>query len=277
MKQSQENFVGGLFSKPKGKVGIKGILKGKAASASSAEYLLKGMKLPNLVGNSDGTDQSKLQNEIINLKNQLTKKNNELSAIEKRLQQEKTTEIDQAQQASFRKGQKIGYTKATEEYDASMQLIEQNVENFLNSFNKSKSSFYQEVEIGSIQLLQTITKKIFYQSINEQDEFCLKVVTEAMKFLGRDKNIKVHVCANDFTILNGKKDFWQPIQSCLENIDIIKDNRITRGGCFIETESGTIDMQSETIIKKITSLLDNVIDDIAGVPPKEEGTDDVAV
>jgi flagellar assembly protein FliH len=121
----------------------------------------------------------------------------------------------------------------------------------LDQLNKLRREIFASSEQEVIRLALAIARKVIKREIAIDDELILTLVKVALNRIAVQTLITIRVNPKDY-------DFIQRHQAALpgagplnETMKLVEDPLIDRGGCLIETESGTIDARIEEQLREI--------------------------
>ena len=111
-----------------------------------------------------------------------------------------------------------------------------------------------EVEQDVLRLVVKIAEKIIGREIERDDSALADMVSAALRHARQREMLVVRVNPNDLTIIQKHRDRLN-LAARERFLDIIADPRVARGGCIIESESGTVDAQLETQLRVLERAL----------------------
>lgn len=252
-KNDREKLFHSLLGNTHGKVGLKQIVKANNPGS------LKVMPFPNLGkgGGSDQKEQERLLTENKRLKQELRERDTRLQQMEQKLPQEKKD----AWQSGYEEGEKQGFDKARqeslEEYNNALGELQGNVQSALSDFVKKVEQNFAEIEAFTLELSTLMVTRIFNHIAEKEEKLIQQIVKEAMKYLGQNELITLRVHPDDYKIVDENQDFWLPVTQNIKQLEIKKDERIQRGGCYVDTEGGSVDMRKETIMEQLQETVNN--------------------
>ncbi len=174
---------------------------------------------------------------------------------------------DKAYKAGFQKGEKEGYEQGTKKgfesgekqgFDVT-QKSSDHLLGILTKIDNLWDNLIQENEEKIIQLICRVAEKVIYGQVNVDNEMVKKSILNAFKMTSEPVDVKININPDDYEYIeNIRNDFFEEIKG-LKNVEIISNQVVSRGGCTIESESGTVDAQIETRLEAIKrSIIDAV-------------------
>ena len=118
-----------------------------------------------------------------------------------------------------------------------------------------REEFYKNAEPEIIKLVMMISEKVIGKMVRENEDTIKSIVRQAVdSSLG--ERIAVRLNPEDYkTVTNDELEF-KDILDRTKRIFFKEDDSITKGGCIVETEVGTIDARLETQLKAIRKALE---------------------
>lgn len=169
-------------------------------------------------------------------------------------------QAEQEAQKLLQEGYEEGLRKAQEEVkDDQQKAIEQSKE-ILEEARRSKLEIISSAEEEIISLVIAITRKVIASELQMRPELIKNIVKEAVEILDSPENVKVSVNPEDIELLTEKlcsAELFEIGNKRME-ISLKPDNRISRGGCIVESNSAIVDATMETRIQNIDNALKEV-------------------
>lgn len=156
-------------------------------------------------------------------------------------------------------GYEAGYEIAMKEMQESSESLSNIFKQGIDEIVSLKDRILSQSESDIVRLSMEIAKKLVSKELNQDPSIIINIVTKAIELVQNNSGIIIKVNPNDYEIL--QKSSEQLISWLSEirpvPIKIEKDPEISQGGCFIETDTGLIDMSLETRFKLLDNLLLN--------------------
>lgn len=164
-------------------------------------------------------------------------------------------EISTNRNLGFQEGYQQGVEAGKEEGIATAADLIRRCEDILSQAIERKERAFSENENEIIDLAFKIAEKIIKKSVDNDKETIRRVLREALKKVPVSKKLTIIVNLDDLDhIKEIKQKLFSEIHG-VENIEIIEDSSIERGGCILETSIGTINAtiksQLETLFEKL--------------------------
>lgn len=178
-------------------------------------------------------------------------------------QQENTRRaVEEAFKQGKTEGLRIGIEKGNAEaasvYKKNIGEIQQNVASFLKKIEDSKKEIFSHSEHIILKLCMEISRKIIASEISTRQDVILSVTRKALSYIAEREKLVIRVAPDDLKILNDNRDFWEPVTEKLKDVIVEPDERVNKGGCIIESNSGTVDARLGIQMDEITDLIEKV-------------------
>lgn len=229
-----------LKSKDPAAVGLRKILKKKEDEAKEFSYhapLLKEFDVP---GRS-----SHVLNDEERMVLELEKKVNALELKLKKQDDDAKVAIANAHAKGHDEGLTEGIEKGKNEttalYESKITDLQKKIALFLNNFETSKRAIFSNADHLILRLSLEMVKKILSKEIEVNKEIILNIIKNALSYIGDKEKIVIRIAPDDFETVSMRKDFWVPVTDRLKDIQIEADERIEKGGCIVESNSGVVD------------------------------------
>ncbi|PCJ63434.1 MAG: hypothetical protein COA79_01085 [Planctomycetota bacterium] len=153
------------------------------------------------------------------------------------------------------KGHKEGEEKKVNEIQKDASFLIKNLENISKEFTDVKVELLQKAEADLIKLAIAIAEKIIKVNIDIDPQIVIENIKAAIKFTADKSNMQINVHSEDYKVVETYMiEFKKDIDE-LENINLIQNDTVDRGGCLITTLKGDVDQNISTQIDKIYQTL----------------------
>ncbi len=201
---------------------------------------------------------SEEEKRIIELEKQITQFDMRL----KKQQENEKRAVEDAYQKGKAEGLRLGAEKGSSDaasvYNKNILEIQQSVASFLKKFEDSKREIFSHSEHIILKLCLEISRKIISSEVATRQDVILNVTKKALSYMAEREKLVIRIAPDDLEILNEKRDFWEPVTEKLKNVTIEPDERVNKGGCIIESNSGTVDARLGIQIDEITDLIEKM-------------------
>lgn len=134
----------------------------------------------------------------------------------------------------------------------------QALQDVTKQLQEEKCNIWQKSETEIIKLVLAIVQKVVGYEVVNNNQLIEKVVAEALSHVGKQKIISIRMNPADVTKLNESEITTNAsaADSVFDNkFEVVADQKISPGGCVVETDFGCIDAQLETRINKVINEL----------------------
>jgi flagellar assembly protein FliH len=145
-------------------------------------------------------------------------------------------------------GRKEGFTKGESEGKAS-------VTEKLTQLQTLREDFYSQAEPEIIKLVLAVAEKVIGQIATERQDVVRDVVRQALERSLGDR-VVIRLNPKDYKTVMDEGYEFRDVLDRTKRIMFKEDEAISKGGCIVETEVGTIDAQLETQLDAIRKALE---------------------
>ena len=125
----------------------------------------------------------------------------------------------------------------------------------VNTLHCQREQWLAEWESAAVHLSIAIAERILRRELEMKPESVTHMMAETLQLATGNVAIRVRLNPDDAATLGDQAaDFVRSMASSSEAA-IVPDEQITRGGCIVETQHGTIDARIETQLKRIADEL----------------------
>ena len=181
--------------------------------------------------------------------------NNEAARLENEAQSKANAIVQEARDKAVEEGRDEGFKKGEEEVN---RLIER-THAIINAAIDNKKNIIENTEEQLVGLVLLIAKKVVKVISETEKDVVIENVREALKKLGKETEIAIKVNTKDLGLTTkNKRNFISMVES-LERVKVEEDDRITRGGCVIETSLGDVDARIQTQLQIIEEKIRELV------------------
>jgi flagellar assembly protein FliH len=180
---------------------------------------------------------------------------NEAARLENESKAKADAIVQGARDKAVEEGRGEGFKKGEEEVK---RLIER-THAIINAAIDNKKDIIENTEEQLVGLVLLISKKVIKVISETEKKVVIENVKEALKKLGKETEIAIKVNTKDLDLTTkNKRNFISMVES-LERVRVEEDDRITRGGCIIETSLGDIDARIQTQLQVIEEKIRELV------------------
>lgn len=167
------------------------------------------------------------------------------------------TEAAELKSSNQKQGYEEGLKKAEEDIEEDRLAAFQQSQELLEEARQLKIQMMRSSESDIMRLVMAIAKKVIASELTTNPYFIVNVLREAIDFLDHPDNITVYVNPQDLERILAitQSDSFFEIGTADVNLDFRADNRISPGGCSLESQGGSVDTRLETRISGVEQAL----------------------
>ena len=249
-------------------VGLRRILKKKADLGQ--DFPLQEHTLEEFSADKDptGTIFNETEQRILELEKTTLELKDKLAQQKKDAERAIQDAYKKGQKDGFEKGEKTSYEKARSEFDQQIKDIEERLVTVLKDIGESRKALINEAQRNVLDLSTIIALKIINTELSLNPDIILSVIKKALTYIVDRQEFVVRVSPEDLETVTQKKDFWTSIAERLDKVTVEQDDRIEKGGCIIESNTGVADarinVQFEELLDVIDSTWENMMTTYGG-------------
>lgn len=170
--------------------------------------------------------------------------------IEKETNQNKENIINEYKDIGYKEGYKKG--------DEQREEVETFLKKILNEAIKTKNGIIESIRGHLVEIVFVAVKKIVKQITESDKKVVLDNIVHALNKIDDPIKLTIKVSYDD---LKTSKDFKQQILESfknLEQVEVVGDSSIERGGCVVETDFNIVDARISSQLEKIDLVLNSL-------------------
>lgn len=189
-----------------------------------------------------------LQREAIYKKESIeTESNAEIERLAREYEEKLKTDLEIATAKGREEGYSKGYESGFEDFDKVMRKFH----GIIASLIAERKGILESSSGQIVSLVMQIAIKVIKRITDSQKDIVLENVNDALKRVKDKTQITIRVNLDDLDIVRHKKSDFISRFDVIENLEIIEDPNIGKGGCIIETNFGEIDARISSQLDKI--------------------------
>jgi flagellar assembly protein FliH len=160
-----------------------------------------------------------------------------------------TKQVPGIKENAQREGFEIGLEEGKESVLKESENILINIRKIINSLHEEIEKRYKENEKEIIRLAVAIASEIINKELSVSEDIVYEITRKAIE--KSTEKSKMNICVNpdDYEYLKSCHDKLMDEFKSVNMISFTADRRISRGGCVIETSSGSVDARVEQQIE----------------------------
>lgn len=155
----------------------------------------------------------------------------------------------------FEHGEQQGIEQGEEKTREEAKKILETLNQALTSVDSLLDNLVEKHEEQLLALVFKIAQKVVMATVDSRDEVVKHTILDALKSLARPEKIVLSISPEDYEYIEMIKDsFFQEVES-LSQISVQSDPLVRRGGCRIETATGSVATDPETKLQAVYNAL----------------------
>lgn len=183
----------------------------------------------------------------------------ENSRIEKKVNEKlallRESTIEDAKKVGFQEGyeagRKEGFQRFQEETRESVEVIDR----LATEFEGLKAEIFKANERFLLEMIAQVAKRVVLRELQTDADYLSRVTRDIIEKLGTRENIRVWLNGDDIECLQALRESLTQKFGELRNLQIAVHPEVTKGGCIVETDFGTVDATIEAQIRSIEETL----------------------
>lgn len=171
--------------------------------------------------------------------------------------------LHKEKQREYDRGYSEGENAGKQSEQEMLKELKDKISNTIKEIIDYRKQILKEAETTIVSLALNFAKNIVGEEIQTNHEIIQNQVKKSLEYIIGEGKLIFHVHPDDVDQFEDKEQYIP--EEYLGDIEIIADEKITRGGCILETNSGTIDSTIKSRIaeldKSIQTGLEHDLDD----------------
>lgn len=147
---------------------------------------------------------------------------------------------------------------ATEEHTAAFQQARERLLQELRAAHQQRLS---EIEQEMLSTIAVMAEKVIRRKLETDDDIVLEVVREALSQAAGANQVTVRVSPADEPLVREAQRQLLTAAGPVEDLQIVADEQVLRGGCLVETERGRFDARVDSQLRLLSDELDRLLAD----------------
>lgn len=196
------------------------------------------------------------EKELENIKNQIIEsaKQQAEEMIQKSIAEAKNRAkeiLEQAFNQGYEQGINQAYRELNQQYQQKIQELQTEIQKIIDIRIDLAKQFEKEI----IEMVFMIAEKILNKKIQEETNVVVSYLADLLTKVERSKSITIWVNPEELEEVRNQKQNLQYLLEDVENLNIVPDERIEKGGCIIETNFGKIDSRISTKLEVLKEIV----------------------
>lgn len=163
----------------------------------------------------------------------------------------------------YRRGYEEGIIKAEEvmrqTYEALLENEKNRMQKLISSMHDQFVHLHRKSEYIVLKFAIAVAEKIVKRAIMLGSEIVLSQIKDALSRIVGVEQVKIRINPDDAELVRSQKSILQGSSDSIREIAIETDEKIERGSCIIESESGNVDARITSQLTKLEDVLINNI------------------
>ena len=156
-----------------------------------------------------------------------------------------------ANKEGYGKGNEEGYQHGNEE---ASRLIER-LHTIIEAVQNKRQEILDSTEQQIVDLVLLMTRKVVKIMSDNQKSVVMANVVQALKKVKGRGNVILHVNMEDVKLTTDHiKDFIREVEN-VQNITVLEDSSVEKGGCIVETDFGAIDARISSQLSELETKI----------------------
>ena len=155
------------------------------------------------------------------------------------------------------KGRHEGYNAGFEQGREDFDKVLGKLNSIISSFVAKRKEILESSGEHIMNLVMQIAVKVVKKIVDSQKGVVVENVNEALKKIKSKTNIIIRVNLDDIDIVSHKKHEFISKFDLIQNLEVIEDINIGKGGCIVETDFGEIDARISFQLDRIEEKFKN--------------------
>lgn len=169
-----------------------------------------------------------------------------------------TAELEQARRQAAQvlaEARTQGYNDGLARAEVEMSDKRRELDELAEQINQRQASFFERMQPEVIELAVAIAGKVVGHEVEADPDLVIDQVKGCIRRLQERERVRVRVNPEDVTTLREAKEELMADFDGVRRIDVVDDRRVGRGGCIVESESGTLDARLDRQLKEVERVL----------------------
>lgn len=157
----------------------------------------------------------------------------------------------EAYEKGFSQGEKHGFEVGRQRFE----ILIQHFRNLLEEIIRKREELFESFKKDLLRLVLIVTERVIHKELSFCSEAIEETLREAFRYIVNNQQVIIHLNPLDYKYISSHPSIISFIGEGLNEIKLIEDPNITRGGCYLETFFGDVDATIETQFSKIESFI----------------------
>jgi len=165
-------------------------------------------------------------------------------------------EIEYAKRSGREEGKEIGYNEGRADAVAETNALKAELQEEREKLRLEYDQLIAELEPRFVKMITDIYQQIFNVELKDYGPIVAHLIANVMRDSDESKNFIIRVSKDDFEYVSeNRAAILEEAAAGQVNIEIIKDQTLSRGACLIETAGGIFDAGFDTQLEGLNKKL----------------------
>ncbi|MGA1868783.1 MAG: FliH/SctL family protein [bacterium] len=163
---------------------------------------------------------------------------------------------EKIRQEAFDEGFSQGFSEGQKQYINKTEGAEKKLLQTIELFESARKDILEQSREQLIDLVFLLTKKVIHKEISSDRSIILKNINAAISMILKSDSITIKLHPDDIAYIKSQKS---AVDTLLHNksIQLLEDPALEIGGCYVETDFGTIDATIEGQLEALKKEFNN--------------------
>ncbi|MBN1410825.1 MAG: flagellar assembly protein FliH [Spirochaetales bacterium] len=167
------------------------------------------------------------------------------------LEAEVNARIDKVEKEAFDRGFREGHEQGFKSGSDEVKRLVERLQLIITRAIERRNAIIEESETQLINLVLLIANKVIKVISENQKNVVINNVIQALRKLKGRGDVIIRVNLSDIELVSTSKQFLQEQVENVNNITVLEDSSVDKGGCIIETDFGQIDARISSQLNEL--------------------------
>ena len=157
---------------------------------------------------------------------------------------------------AYEEGYRRGEQKAIDEFQARAGEATQVFEQAAEAVRLARENFMEQLAPQVVSIARAVSERVALRECQSDPDLIARVAREALGHVASSQTITIIVNPEDMAIVQEHKPELIEAYARIEEIHLVADDSIERGGCQIDAQSTIVDASFQAMIERALEALD---------------------
>ena len=163
--------------------------------------------------------------------------------------------FSETEQKAKEEGYRYGETLAQQHYNDLLEEAQDFKERTKLEYEQTLSSLEQEI----VNIVLDIASKVIGDEVKSNSKAILGIVSETINSCTNHEHVVLKISADDYEIVAENEDKLRSMIKDLDELEIRKDNTLSKGSCIIDTGFGSVDGSADVRMENIKNAFYEIL------------------